>query len=222
MRSQGSVPTPTPANAHLMTGSSHVMPPPPASGSYSSHASLSSILSPAPNDSGYRDAQSSTQIQQQQGMVHPQTYAGANGQPLMGAFGPGHHQPPRYDGQPQHAHAPAASSSLKRPGVSVTTSNSNSASADSSDNEREDDGELPTEGMVRPWEVLRSLADVAVQQDRIVRHLLVRTFARVLTVMRRRRSPTALRPAGRARPHPRTRAVARRNGGRRRIRSHAI
>jgi len=37
------------------------------------------------------------------------------------------------------------------------------ASADSSDVE-EDDGELPASGLVAPWEVLRGLADVAIQR----------------------------------------------------------
>jgi len=37
-------------------------------------------------------------------------------------------------------------------------------SADSSDNEDEDNGELPASGLVAPWEVLRGLADVAVER----------------------------------------------------------
>lgn len=37
-------------------------------------------------------------------------------------------------------------------------------SADSSDNEEEDNGELPASGLVAPWEVLRGLADVAVER----------------------------------------------------------
>jgi hypothetical protein len=124
----------------------------------------------------------SAQVQQQamQNMGYPQGYLNTNGQPQPAYNMPaptvaasGHNQIQRYDGQqvvqqPAHPHAPATSSSLKRSGINVTTSTSNSAG--SSDNEAEDEGELPTEGMVRPWEVLRGLADVAVQQDRIVRY----------------------------------------------------
>lgn len=45
---------------------------------------------------------------------------------------------------------------------------SNVASADSSDVEDDDDGELPPSGLVAPWEVLRGLADVAVERARKV------------------------------------------------------
>ncbi|KAG6911566.1 hypothetical protein DXG01_011868 [Tephrocybe rancida] len=38
------------------------------------------------------------------------------------------------------------------------------ASANSSDLEDEDNGELPASGLVAPWEVLRGLADVAIQR----------------------------------------------------------
>ena len=41
---------------------------------------------------------------------------------------------------------------------------SNVTSADSSDVEDDDNGELPPSGLVAPWEVLRGLADVAVQR----------------------------------------------------------
>jgi hypothetical protein len=37
-------------------------------------------------------------------------------------------------------------------------------SADSSDNEDDDNGGLPASGLVAPWEVLRGLADVAVER----------------------------------------------------------
>ena len=45
---------------------------------------------------------------------------------------------------------------------------STETSADSSD-EEEDGGELPASGLVAPWEVLRGLADVAIQRAAKVR-----------------------------------------------------
>lgn len=50
----------------------------------------------------------------------------------------------------------------------VAPSSSNVTSADSSDVEDED-GELPASGLVAPWEVLRGLADVAIQRAAKVR-----------------------------------------------------
>lgn len=47
-------------------------------------------------------------------------------------------------------------------------STSNAASADTSDAE-EDSGELPASGLVAPWEVLRGLADVAIERAAKVR-----------------------------------------------------
>jgi hypothetical protein len=41
---------------------------------------------------------------------------------------------------------------------------SNVPSADSSDVEDEENGELPASGLVAPWEVLRGLADVAIER----------------------------------------------------------
>jgi len=43
-------------------------------------------------------------------------------------------------------------------------SSSNVTSADSSDLDDEDNGELPASGLVAPWEVLRGLADVAIER----------------------------------------------------------
>lgn len=42
-------------------------------------------------------------------------------------------------------------------------------SADSSDLDDEDNGELPAQGLVAPWEVLRGLADVAIEHAAKVR-----------------------------------------------------
>jgi hypothetical protein len=64
-----------------------------------------------------------------------------------------------------HPHMPGVPSSLKRPGLTVSTSNSEASSET-----EEDDGDLTQKGMIAPFEVLRSLADVAVQQDKIVRY----------------------------------------------------
>lgn len=41
---------------------------------------------------------------------------------------------------------------------------SNVTSADSSDIDDDDGGELPASGLVAPWEVLRGLADVAIEK----------------------------------------------------------
>lgn len=42
---------------------------------------------------------------------------------------------------------------------------SNVTSADTTDNEDDDTGELPASGLVAPWEVLRNLANVAIQRE---------------------------------------------------------
>ena len=44
------------------------------------------------------------------------------------------------------------------------TSSSNVTSANSSDLDDEENGELPASGLVAPWEVLRGLADVAIER----------------------------------------------------------
>lgn len=46
---------------------------------------------------------------------------------------------------------------------------SNVTSADSSDLDDEDNGELPAQGLLAPWEVLRGLADVAIERAAKVR-----------------------------------------------------
>ena len=43
-------------------------------------------------------------------------------------------------------------------------SSSNVTSANSSDLDDEENGELPASGLVAPWEVLRGLADVAIER----------------------------------------------------------
>ena len=53
---------------------------------------------------------------------------------------------------------------------------SNVTSADSSDLEDEDNGELPAQGLVAPWEVLRGLADVVSERAAKVRRLLIYLF----------------------------------------------
>lgn len=50
---------------------------------------------------------------------------------------------------------------------------SNVTSADSSDIDDEDNGELPAQGLLAPWEVLRGLADVAIERAAKVRWLLI-------------------------------------------------
>lgn len=54
---------------------------------------------------------------------------------------------------------------------------SNVTSANSSDLDDEENGELPASGLVAPWEVLRGLADVAIERAAKVS----RTFSEVKT-----------------------------------------
>ncbi|EIW86878.1 hypothetical protein CONPUDRAFT_134221 [Coniophora puteana RWD-64-598 SS2] len=60
----------------------------------------------------------------------------------------------------RHAHAATTTSGNKR----AIPSSSNVTSADSSDVDDDDNGELPASGLVAPWEVLRGLADVAIER----------------------------------------------------------
>ncbi|KAF7799345.1 hypothetical protein EIP86_010577 [Pleurotus ostreatoroseus] len=62
--------------------------------------------------------------------------------------------------QATRANGPEAASGSKR---IAPTSTSLDDSADSTDNE-DNDGELPAKGLVAPWEVLRGLADVAIER----------------------------------------------------------
>lgn len=71
----------------------------------------------------------------------------------------------RYHEASRTQHLRAEGSGLKR-----TMPQSNVTSADSTDNDDDDNGELPASGLVAPWEVLRGLADVAVQQASKVGH----------------------------------------------------
>ncbi|KAH8991918.1 hypothetical protein EDB92DRAFT_1858931 [Lactarius akahatsu] len=65
---------------------------------------------------------------------------------------------PQHDNISSHPSVPIGSGAGKRP-LAI----SNATSADSSDVD-EDGGELPAQGLVAPWEVLRGLADVAIQR----------------------------------------------------------
>ena len=70
----------------------------------------------------------------------------------------------RYHAEPGRSrNGPKPSSGSKRAFPSSTVT-----SADSTDAE-EDDGELPASGLVAPWEVLRGLADVAIERAALVR-----------------------------------------------------
>lgn len=62
--------------------------------------------------------------------------------------------------QTRQIHGSHLLSNLKRPGLP----SSNLASADSTDAEDDENGDLPASGLVAPWEVLRGLANVAVEQ----------------------------------------------------------
>jgi hypothetical protein len=63
---------------------------------------------------------------------------------------------------------PSSASGSKR----TAPPSSNVTSADSTDNEDDDDGELPASGLVAPWEVLRNLANVAIQREAKVYNML--------------------------------------------------
>ncbi|KZT30720.1 hypothetical protein NEOLEDRAFT_1126328 [Neolentinus lepideus HHB14362 ss-1] len=63
-------------------------------------------------------------------------------------------------GQPRHIHGSQPLQSLKRSGFPHSTM----TSADSTDAEDEENGDLPAFGLVAPWEVLRGLANVAIEQ----------------------------------------------------------
>jgi hypothetical protein len=57
---------------------------------------------------------------------------------------------------------------------------SNVTSADSSDLEDDENGELPASGLVAPWEVLRGLADVAIERAAKVGFDIFRCFLLLL------------------------------------------
>lgn len=63
------------------------------------------------------------------------------------------------DGQRPRANGPETASGSKRAAATPSAV----TSADSTDAE-EEDGELPASGLVAPWEVLRGLADVAIER----------------------------------------------------------
>lgn len=67
--------------------------------------------------------------------------------------------------RPGHSHSLSLSSLSAASGSKRTAPpSSNVTSGESSDIEDEDNGELPARGLVAPWEVLRGLADVAIQR----------------------------------------------------------
>lgn len=61
----------------------------------------------------------------------------------------------------QAAGAQGQRQTTKLSGVKRPLSSSLLTSGESSDFDEEDNGELPAQGLVAPWEVLRGLADVA-------------------------------------------------------------
>jgi hypothetical protein len=66
----------------------------------------------------------------------------------------------------------AAVGGVKRP----APPSSNVTSADSSDFDDDENGELPASGLVAPWEVLRGLADVAIERAAKVGFDIFRCF----------------------------------------------
>lgn len=70
----------------------------------------------------------------------------------------------RYQAADPHAHKPPTAAKYSISGSKRHAPSSNVTSADSSDFDDEDNGELPASGLVAPWEVLRGLADVAIER----------------------------------------------------------
>lgn len=179
MHSQSSAATPTPGPPQLMVDTAHGMPPPPAPFA-PGHTALAPIMGgQRANDGVFRSpsqpagTQALQHAMQQPGGPYAQAFPGQQPPPtlppissLQGMGGVrfqehGHAQ--QQQQQQPHAHAPGVSSSLKRPmSISAVTS------ADSSDVGEDDETELPREGMVAPWEVLRGLADVAIERAKKV------------------------------------------------------
>lgn len=62
----------------------------------------------------------------------------------------------------QHASKAAGYRSPKRKAI---TSSSNATSSNNTEDEDEDNGELPSRGLLAPWEVLRGLAEVAAERS---------------------------------------------------------
>jgi hypothetical protein len=162
--------TPTPAHLQVDTGA-HGMAPPPGPSYGGGQRSGESYRSPPPSAGGQQlppPQGYGPQHYQGQGQTLPPISSIQHGMsvPSMRYHGEQPQQPQQQQHHPHghaHPHAPGVSSSLKRQGVTA----SNATSADSSDVD-EDEGELPTQGMVAPWEVLRGLADVAIERAKKV------------------------------------------------------
>ena len=85
--------------------------------------------------------------------------------------------PQRHPHSRPHNASSVSSSKRHAPGSSNVTS------ADSSDIEDDENGELPASGLVAPWEVLRGLADVAIERAAKARVPLPCVASRVLNVL---------------------------------------
>lgn len=70
----------------------------------------------------------------------------------------------RYQAADPHLHKPTPAKYPTSGSKRHAPPSSNVTSADSSDFDDEDNGELPASGLVAPWEVLRGLADVAIER----------------------------------------------------------
>jgi hypothetical protein len=64
-----------------------------------------------------------------------------------------------------NSHGDSALSSSASGSKRTAPPSSNVTSVNSSDNEEDDNGGLPASGLVAPWEVLRNLANVAIQRE---------------------------------------------------------
>ena len=135
-----------------------------------SHGQVGSMNPPSHHPSAFRSPPLSasgqrpmgpSEMHQSQGHYNNQGQHGTTLPPFsaIDSMGPPRSHPTNVSSMRYHS----APSNSKRPAPS-----SNVTSADSTDAE-EDDGELPASGLVAPWEVLRGLADVAIERAAQVR-----------------------------------------------------
>lgn len=129
---------------------------PPPNGSYSNHSSL--LYPPGPHGPTLPPISSFPEIGRQ---------APSNVSSMRYHSGDGSLTSPR-----QHATRPPSTlhtSPGHRSPKRKAAGSSNVTSSNTSDLEDDDNGELPSKGLVAPWEVLRGLADVAAERAALVR-----------------------------------------------------
>ncbi|CAL1695059.1 unnamed protein product [Somion occarium] len=166
-----STPSAGPHPPQLMVDTTHANQPSPATASAMtpSHGQVGNMNPPSRHATNFRSPPLSATGQRPMGpneMHQSGSHYNAQGQSAMHATT----LPPfsALDSMPPPRTHPTNVSSVRyHPSVSnakrAAPTSSNVTSADSTDAE-EDDGELPASGLVAPWEVLRGLADVAIER----------------------------------------------------------